>query len=347
MKLKKYDKNPVLSPNPKNAWESLVVCNPGVWYDEPTKTVYMLYRAAGNDSEHKIHFGLATSKDGYNFTRVSDKPVLSPSEDGYDGGCIEDARIVKMGDWFYVTYAFRPFPPGRYWEKAGYMPEMPYKNEPDLPRFTRENLTMSGLLISKDLKKFHRVGTLTTPDVDDRDVILFPEKVGGKFWVLRRPNDWVGPKYGCEKASIWISSGDDLLMCGTPELLAQSEQPWENKKIGGSCPPLKTDKGWLVCYHGVDKEKNTYRTGFLMLDLKDPRKVIARTEDYVMEPEHDYETKGIVPFGVVFPTGNVVINGTLFVYYGAADMYIGVATAPLKEVVDFVMKHPVKTAVKA
>jgi predicted GH43/DUF377 family glycosyl hydrolase len=66
-----------------------------------------------------------------------------------------------------------------------------------------------------------------------------------------------------------------------------------------------------------------------------------------MEPEHDYETKGIVPFGVVFPTGNVVINGTLFVYYGAADMYIGVATAPLKEVVDFVMKHPVKTAVKA
>jgi hypothetical protein len=215
------------------------------------------------------------------------------------------------------------------------MPEMPYKNEPDLPRFTRENLTMSGLLISKDLKKFHRVGTLTTPDVDDRDVILFPEKINGKFWVLRRPNDWVGPKYGCEKASIWISSGDDLLMCEKPELLAQPQAAWENKKIGGSCPPLKTDKGWLVCYHGVDKEKNTYRTGFLMLDLKDPRKVIARTEDYVMEPEHDYETKGIVPFGVVFPTGNVVINGTLFVYYGAADMYIGVATAPLKEVVDF------------
>src|SRR3989344_6051599 len=114
MKLTKYKGNPVLLPNPKNAWERSVVCNPGACYDKGT--VYLLYRAAGTDKEHKIHFGLATSKDGFKFKRVSEEPVLSPSADGYDAGCVEDARIVKMGGYFLVTYAFRPFPPRQHWK---------------------------------------------------------------------------------------------------------------------------------------------------------------------------------------------------------------------------------------
>lgn len=337
MKLKKYDKNPVLSPNPKNPWEELVVCNPGAYYDKGT--VYLLYRCSGQDQEHRIHFGLATSKDGYNFTRVSDKPVLSPSVDGIDGGCIEDARITKMGDYFYVTYAFRPFPPGRYWEKPGYMPEMPYKDQKDFPKFTRENLTMSGLLLSRDLRKFIRAGTMTSPDVDDRDVILFPEKINGQFVMFHRPVDWVGKNYGCDKPSIWISFGDDPLQWKTHKLLAVPKFEWESRKIGGSTPPVKTDKGWLVLYHGVGKD-NTYRTGAMMLDLKDPSRVIARKPDFILEPEHEYEKKGIMS-NVVFPTGNVVIGKDLFVYYGAGDKCIGVASAPLAELVDDVLKYPV------
>lgn len=340
MKLKKHDKNPVLSPNPKNPWESLAVCNPGAIYDNGTFS--LLYRAAGDDKEHKIHFGLATSTDGFNFKRVSDKPVFSPSVDGFDAGCVEDARIIKMNGHFLVTYAFRPFPPGRYWEKPGYMPEMPYKGQEGLPLFTQDNLTMSGLLMSKDLRTFHRLGALTSPVEDDRDVILFPEKIGGRYVMLHRPQGWVGPKYGCDRASMWIAFGDDLLKWKEHQLLATSAFGWEKKKIGGSTPPLKTDKGWLVLYHGVD-EKNVYRTGAMLLDLKDPRKVLFRGPDAILEPEHDYETQGVMTCGVVFPTGNVIVKDTLYVYYGGADKYIGVATAPLAEVLAYLLKHPVKS----
>ena len=105
MKLKKSDKNPILAPNPQNDWESLITCNPGVVYDNGT--FYMLYRAAGNDEQHVIRFGLATSKDGVNFQRVSDHCAFGPSLDGYDSGCVEDPRIVKFDDDFYITYAYR------------------------------------------------------------------------------------------------------------------------------------------------------------------------------------------------------------------------------------------------
>jgi len=117
MKLQRYKGNPVLSPNPNNSWENCVTTNPGAWYEESEGTVYMLYRAAGEDVEHKVYFGLAVSKNGYDFERVSDEPVLGPSENGFDAGCVEDARIVKFGEYYYVTYASRMFPPGQYWKK--------------------------------------------------------------------------------------------------------------------------------------------------------------------------------------------------------------------------------------
>ena len=91
MKLEKFSGNPILSPNPRQAWESLVVCNPGVIHDRGT--FKMLYRAAGDDSDHVIRFGLATSKDGFHFRRAQKDPVLSPSTDGEDAGCIEDPRL--------------------------------------------------------------------------------------------------------------------------------------------------------------------------------------------------------------------------------------------------------------
>ena len=94
MKLKKFEGNPILSPLKTNDWESLVTCNPGVIYDNGV--FYMLYRAAGNDPEHVIRLGLAISKDGFHFQRVSDQPVFGPSEDGPDSGCVEDPRIVKF-----------------------------------------------------------------------------------------------------------------------------------------------------------------------------------------------------------------------------------------------------------
>jgi len=337
MKLERFKGNPILSPNPANFWENSVVTNPGAWYDETRKEFLLLYRCAGNEPEHKIYLGLAKSKDGYHFERVSDLPVFSPSIDGFDAGCIEDPRIVKFDDSYFITYATRPFPPGEYWlpnEKRRYLvPVCP----PDYPRNLKTNSTITGLAITKDFKSFIRVGRITRPDVDDRDVILFPEKINGKFAMLHRPMNWVGPEYGTDEPAIWISFADDVLDFKNSKLLARSKYGWE-RKIGGSTPPIKTPDGWLTLYHAVGEDKY-YRVGAFLLDLNDPSKILHRTPDWILEPQEDYETKGFYN-GVVFPCGNVVVNGTLFVYYGGADKYVCVATCNLQELIDHLKQCP-------
>jgi len=332
MKLEKYSGNPILSPNPGQSWESLAVCNPGVIYDRGV--FHMLYRCAGNDSSHIVRFGLATSKDGYNFRRSSTKPLLSPSVDGEDAGCIEDPRIVKIDGHFLITYAYRPYFPRRYWLNADNSAFNP--RDRTQPKAFGENLTSSGLLLSQDLKTFRRLGRITDPTLDDRDVILFPEKINGKFALLRRPQQWTGAKYGTKYPAIWICFGDDLLKWGKDHLLAQGRFHWE-RKIGGATPPLKHKKGWLMIYHGVDA-KGVYHVGAMMLDLKQPRKVIARTPEPIMSPETKHERCGLYPHGVVFPTANIVLGGKLFVYYGCADKYIGVATADFDQLVNYVLQ---------
>lgn len=332
MKLEKYSGNPILSPNPSQPWESLVVCNPGVIHDGGV--FYMLYRCAGEDPEHVIRFGLATSRDGYHFRRASTKPVLSPSKDGEDAGCIEDPRIVKIDGRFLITYAYRPYSPRQYWlarDNAAYNPR-----DQTQPKAFGENLTSSGLLMSADLKKFHRLGRITDPTLDDRDVILFPEKINGQYALFRRPMQWVGRKYGTKYPAIWISFGPDLLKWGKDYLLAKGRFSWE-RKIGGATPPLKHKEGWFVLYHGVDA-KGVYHVGAMVLDLKDPRRIIARTPEPLMSPEAEYEWKGLYPHGVVFPTGNVVVDGKLFVYYGCADKFVGVATADFDALVRYVLQ---------
>ena len=327
MKLQRYAGNPILSPDPASPWQCRVTTNPGAWYDETTGQVLMLYRAAGNDPEHKVYFGLATSRDGYHFERASDQPVFGPSVDGFDAGCVEDPRIVKMGDWYYVTYAVRPFPPGYYWLPESERPYLPPTCPPEFPWTLRENATSTGLMMTKDFKTFIRAGRITDPSVDDRDVILFPEKVGGKFVMMHRPMNWVGDEYGTEHPAMWISFSDDLLCWGNSKLLAKAELPWENNKIGGNTPPIRTEHGWLTIYHAVGTDMR-YRLGAMLLNLDDPSIVLKRTDDWIMQPEEPYEINGYYP-GVCFPCGNVVIGDTLFVYYGGADKYVGIATCSL------------------
>lgn len=335
MKLKKNSENPILKPNAKNAWENLAVCNPGAWYEDGI--FYLLYRAAGDDEDHLIHFGFATSTDGINFTRMSDEPVFSPSVDGPDAGCVEDARIVKFDDYYYVTYAYRPFPPGRYWTMAPDQVNAANHGE-NAPKVVNHNVANTGLAITKDFKSFKRLGRMTKSILDDRDVILFPEKINGKYALLNRPKEWIGPEYGCKYPGIWITYSDDMMDWdySTSELLLKGEEPWEDK-IGGSTPPLKTDEGWLTLYHGVDHD-GIYRVGAMLLDLENPSMVIAKTQDFIMEPEHAYETTGLYN-GCVFPTGNVIVDGTLYVYYGAADQYCGVATCNVNELLSFIKSN--------
>ncbi|MFA9391138.1 MAG: glycosidase [Prolixibacteraceae bacterium] len=336
MKLVKHENNPILKPNPANYWENLVVCNPGVWYEDGKFT--MLYRAAGDDEQHYIRMGTAVSSDGVNFERVADEPAFGPSSDGPDQGGVEDPRIVKFGDEFYVTYAYRPHFPGQYWKFDHDVILLP-ETGPDSPAVMKGNIANSGLAVTKDFINWRRLGRVTDTNLDDRDVILFPEKIQGKFAMLHRPKQWVGKEYGCDEPAIWIRYSNDLMVWNEPStlLLAGIKGTWE-EKIGGSTPPIKTDDGWLLIYHGVDNGgEGYYRVGAALLDLEDPTKVIARANDWIMEPEHDYELEGFYQ-GCVFPTGNVIVDDTLYVYYGAADKYVGLATCKVKELIDYLKK---------
>ncbi len=340
MKLTRYAGNPILSPHPDHPWEDLAVFNPAAWYDKEKRQVVLLYRAAESHPEYKCYFGLATSSDGYHFERVSDQPVLSPSVEGFDGATIQDPRITKMGDWFYVTYACRHYPFGQFWNpevKRRYaMPDCP----PEFPHYLRTNATLTGLAMTRDFKTWIRAGWITDPLLDDRDAILFPEKIGGQYVLMHRPLEWAGEKYGCEHPSAWISTADDLLgfKFRDSRLLIKNKYPWETAKLGINTPPIKTEHGWLTIYHALGEDK-FYRLGALLLDLDDPGKVLHRTPDWLLQPEAYYEIEGFYR-GACFPCGSVVIDGTLFIYYGGADKYCALATCSLQELIDHLISCP-------
>ena len=332
MKLTKYEGNPILSPNSACEWESLVVCNPAIWYENGKFS--LLYRAAGNDEAHHIYIGLAESEDGFHFKRVGNRPVLAPTENGFDAGCVEDPRVVKFGNEYYMTYAFRPYAPGQYW-KFDYDEVKAQPIGEDAPACLRNNIGNTALAVSTDLRHFKKVGRLTSPSLDDRDVILFPEKINGKFYMLHRPKEYVGPEYGTEYPAVWIKSSDDLMSWDVESrLLLKGEEDWE-VKVGGSAPPLRTSEGWLMLYHGVSDDC-VYRVGACILDIDDPTKILYRTRHFIMEPETDFEKNGLYKWGVVFPTGNVIVGDTLYVYYGASDQYCCAAYANVNELLDFI-----------
>ncbi len=338
MRLKKFEGNPILTPNTMNDWESLITCNPGVAYDKGK--FYLLYRCAGDDKEHVIRFGLAVSSDGFHFERQCDHPVFSPSMDGPDSGCVEDPRIVKFDDDFYITYAYRPFAPGRYWTFPHDVVLTPTCGA-HAPSAIKNNMGNTGLAVTRDFQKFRRLGRITKPTLDDRDVILFPEKINGKFVMLHRPKQYVGKAFGVAYPSIWLKYSDDLLNWEDEEshlLLTGIEGTWE-EKVGGSAPPLKTQEGWLMLYHGVENGgRGCYRAGAALLDLNDPTHIIARTPEPILEPTEPYELHGLYN-GCVFPTGNAIVDNILYVYYGAADKYVAVATCPVEELLRYLLSH--------
>jgi len=340
MKLARYPGNPILAPHPDHPWEDLAVFNPAAWQDDTTGEIFLLYRAAESGPEYKCWFGLAKSQDGFRFERVSDQPALSPSLEGFDGATLQDPRVVKIGDWFYVTYAARHYPFGQFWVPGGrdrfLTPDCP----PEFPRYLRINATLTGLALTRDFKTWIRAGWLTDPNLDDRDVVLFPEKIGGKFVMIHRPLEWVGPAYDTEQACAWIKTADDLL--GFPQapsrLLIKNRQPWEAFKLGVNTPPIRTPHGWFTLYHAVGPDK-FYRLGALLLDLDDPSQVRHRTPDWLMQPEADYEVEGFYR-GACFPCGTVVKDGTLFVYYGAPKSQVAVATCDFGELLDHLRACP-------
>ncbi|MCF8331608.1 MAG: glycoside hydrolase family 130 protein [Bacteroidales bacterium] len=297
MLIQRYKNNPILTKN-------------GVPY--PVATVHnaavvkhknqyiMIFRS------HKLNgrsiLGKAISYDGFHF-EVDREPFLEPADSGifaeYEKFGVEDPRIVFIDGEFLITY-------------TAYSPHG----------------ARIGLAKTKNFKTIHRFSLITQADY--RNVVIFPEKFNGLYARLDRPHsdisDW----------SIWISYSPDLRFWGdSKRIISPEPYHWDEMKIGPGATPVKTSQGWLNIYHGVfaTMSGSVYRLGVALHDLKDPSKVIAVGDEWILQPEEVYERTGYVP-NVVFTCGAVPEeDGTIKIYWGAADTVMCVGIAKIDDLV--------------
>ena len=297
----------------------------------------MFERACVSLRPLKCQIGLLESDDGFNFRHVYDTPVFTPEQLGCPAGTVEDPRVVKLDDTYYMVFAHRPFNYNCYPTGIAEPVYTPIIGN----MFEGINNTRSGIAVSNNMKDWDFLGFINSQEVDDRDNILFPEKINGQYAMLRRPMSYYGEEFGCSGPSMWISYSDELQKWSEPVLVAKPENDWEGGKIGAAAPPVRTDEGWLTLYHGVDKN-TVYRVGVMLLDGENPEKVIARSPEFIMEPEAYYEKIGLIIPNVIFPTANVIKDGLLYIYYGCTDTCIGAATVPLSDLLDYVMQYKIE-----
>jgi len=301
MKLKRYEGNPVLMardfPRPVNSVFNAGAAKHG---DE-----YVLLNRV-EDLEGLSCLWVARSQDGLHFT-PDPQPAMVRATEGhyatYEEYGIEDPRITRIDGVYYITYTCY----------SRYAPCV-------------------GLARTSDFRAFERMGIITLPQ--NKDVVLFPEKVGGRYARLDRPSIVVGK---CDVGGdIWISYSPDLLHWGDPRPVMQPRKGrWDNKKIGAGAPPIKTEQGWLEIYHGVRETGSgvLYRLGAVLLDLEDPSRVIGRAAEPVLSPAATEDFLGDV-MNVVFTCGAILEDdGEIKIYYGAADQVMCLATAPVDEVI--------------
>ncbi len=239
------------------------------------------------------HLRVARSKDGIYFD-IEPQPVLFP-EHALEAWGIEDPRVTQIGDMYYITYSS-----------------------------ASARGVGVGLAETRDFRTFVRRGLMLAPE--NKDVMIFPEKINGKFYALHRP---VPKSFGSPE--MWIAESPDLMHWGNHRfLMGLSEEGWDSARMGGGAVPIRTDRGWLVLYHGADS-KHRYCMGAALLDLENPAKVIARSRVPVLEPEAAYEVNGF--FGkVVFSCGAILLDQTIRMYYGAADEVMALVDIPLEEI---------------
>jgi predicted GH43/DUF377 family glycosyl hydrolase len=238
------------------------------------------------------HFRVFRSPDGRSIAADSGPAVLP--EGPYESFGIEDPRVTPIGDIFYITYVA-----------------------------VSERGVSTSLISTTDFLTFHRHGIIFAPD--NKDVVLFPERVFGDYMAMHRPM----PAIPFAEPAIWLSRSHSLLHWGAHEQLGIDNA--DRKRIGGGTPPLRTRDGWLVLYHskrllpdGKDGGKRfEYVAHAMLLHPDNPREVIGLADEPIMVPQEPFEQKGFVD-GVVFPTGIVERDDRFLVYYGAADEHVAV-----------------------
>ena len=206
-----------------------------------------------------------------------------------------------------------------------------------------------GIAVTEDFEHFE-VLSLSVPD--NRNMVLFPEKINGNFVRLERPMPVDGRGWLTPGMDVWMSESPDLVFWGKSKLVLGTENvPFANSKIGPAAPPIKTEKGWLTLFHAVEvdptlgkngwepKWQKIYSTGIMLLDLNDPSKVIGMYDKPLIYPENHWETKEGFRQNVLFPGGMVLEpNGEVKMYYGASDTFECLATANVNDLLALVTK---------
>lgn len=303
MLITRYSNNPILTKD-DIPYPVATVHNAGVV--KHNNTYIMLFRS------HKLNgrsiLGIARSSDGFNF-KADKEPFMVPATEGifkdYEEYGVEDPRIIFIDGEYLITYS----------------------------AYSRHGVRV-GLAKTKDFESIERFSLIT--EADYRNVVIFPEKFDGLYARLDRPHSEISPW------SVWISYSPDLRFWGESKLIMKPLQyHWDEMKIGPGAPPIKTPRGWLNIYHGVfpTMDGSVYRLGVALHDLKDPSKIIAVGDEWILQPEEMYEITGYV-HNVVFSCGAVPEpDGTLKIYWGGADKVMCVGTAVTEELVDHCLNN--------
>ena len=297
--------NPILTPRGEG-FESHNVFNPAAI--NLNGSIYILFRAM--DKANTSTIGLAISKDGVTIDERLSEPIYVPRESfetkrgnlAGNSGC-EDPRIVRIGDTLHMTY-------------TAY-------DGVHAPAGAVSSISVDDFLA----RRFEKWSTplLLTPDgVDDKDLALLPEKIDENYLLYHRINNQI-----CADILSDLTSGKRVSRC--IEVIGPRLGMWDGLKVGSAAPPIKVGNDWLMIYHGVSRHA-TYRLGAVLLDSSGTT-VLSRTADPIFEPFEKYEREGEIA-NVVFSCGAVVRGDTLFLYYGAADRVIGVATASISHMLD-------------
>lgn len=216
---------------------------------------------------------------------------------------IEDPRITKIGETYYITYVA-----------------------------VSRHGAVTKLAKTEDFVTFERLGIIFCRE--NKDVVLFPDRIEGEYVAIHRPTG----TFATSPAEMWLARSGDLQYWGRHAPLWGGRSIWDGARVGGGVPPIRTDRGWLVIYHGRAPEGRgevigAYTAGAILLDLKDPNRVIAHTPEPFLVPSEPYETEGFVD-NVVFPTGHVMRNRQLILYCGASDTYVSVVEYDMAEVMN-------------
>ena len=301
----RYQGNPILTPAD---WPYTVnaVFNPGV--ARLGSETLLLVRV--EDRSGLSHLCVARSADGVEgWTIDRDRRLLPDVESESERFGIEDPRITICGDDFMIVYTG-------------------YSNAGPLVR----------LASTRDFKTFESHGTLMPPE--DKDAALFPRTFDGRWALIHRPVA-TQPRHA---AHIWLSWSPDLHYWGEHTILLPAREGawWDAHKVGLCPPPLLTERGWLLLYHGVrvTAAGSIYRLGLALLDAEHPERLLARSSEWIFGPHTAYERTGDVP-DVVFPCGWLLDDDgdTVRLYYGAADTSICLAEASLSALLTWLERH--------